>query len=212
MYIWLSVFFFLVSCIPCGTEWCSQWDNRVLDAVKVFLACLAKQGVVPVLVAGHQGKDFYTVGTDVHGFRYGLELLHELTPGTVVVETQVVVYIRSDGKHTANLHIGGSAARGDEHAFLGKVRVVPKTIPVYLVESHCVVGTFKPRNAACLLQRLTAEIGYPQALATVAALGFALVTSATVHLGTTAFLQSCNLVRLFGKYQWKGKVGIRQTV
>ena len=97
----------------------------------------------------------------MHGFRYGLELLHELTPGTVVVETQVVVYIRSDGKHTANLHIGGSAARGDEHAFLGKVRVVPKTIPVYLVESHCVVGTFKPRNAACLLQRLTAEIGYP---------------------------------------------------
>lgn len=212
MYIWLSVFFFLVSCTPRCTECCPQWDNRVLDAVKVFLACLAKQGVVPVLVAGHQGKDFYTVGTDVHGFRYGLELLHELTPGTVVVETQVVVYIRSDGKHTANLHIGGSAARGDEHAFLGKVRVVPKTIPVYLVESHCVVGTFKPRNAACLLQRLTAEIGYPQALAAVAALGFAFVTSATVHLGTAAFLQSCNLVRLFGKYQRKGKVGIRQTV
>lgn len=92
MYIWLSVFFFLVGCIPCGTEWCSQWDNRILDAVKVFLACLAKQGIVPVLVTGHQGKDFYTVGIDVHGFRYGLELLHELTPGTVVVETQVVVY------------------------------------------------------------------------------------------------------------------------
>ena len=186
--------------------------NRILDAFKIFLARSAEQGIVPVFVAWHQREHLYTVALNVHGLCYGLELLYELPSCTVVVETQVVVYIRSDGKHTANLHIGGSAARGDEHAFLGKVRVVPEAIPVYLVESHCVVGTFKPRNAACLLQRLTAEIGYPQALAAVAALGFALVTSATVHLGTASFLQSCNLVRLFGKYKRKGKVGIRQTI
>lgn len=208
VYIVLLVFFILVD----GTEWRAQRDNRFLDTVKVFLACFAKQGIVPVLVAGHQWKYFYMVCIDVHGFRYSLELLHELTSGMVVVKAQIMIDARRDGKHSTNLHIGGSATRGDEHAFLGEGRVVPKAIPVYLVESHCIVGTFKPRDTAHFLQRLAAEIGYPQALAAVAALGFTFIASATVHPWTTAFLQAYNLARLFGQYQREGKVGIRQSV
>lgn len=128
------------------------------------------------------------LGTDMQGLRYGLELLYELTSGTVVVETQVMACIRGDGQHSSYLHIGRRTSGGDKHAFLGKFGIVPKGVTVQLVECHRVIAAFKPGDTSCLLQRLSAEIGYPQTFAAVAALGFSLVTAATVHFRPSTFL------------------------
>ena len=98
-----------------------------------------------------------------------------------------VVHIRGGGEHSSYLHIGGRAAGGDKHAFLGKFGIVTEGVTVQLVECHRIVAAFKPGDTSGLMQRFSAEIGYPQAFAAVAALGFALVAAAAVHLGTSTF-------------------------
>lgn len=183
----LFVYFFFAGCASFCTEWRTQRNNRIFDAVKVFLARLAKQGIVPVLVTGHQGDFSYLFRIDVHGFCDEPEFIYKLAPGTVVVETQVVVHIRGGGEHSPYLHIGGRAAGGDKHAFLGKFGIVTEGVTVQLVECHRIVAAFKPGDTSGLMQRFSAEIGYPQAFAAVAALGFALVAAAAVHLGTSTF-------------------------
>ena len=89
------------------------------------------------------------------------EFIYKLAPGTVVVETQVVVHIRGGGEHSPYLHIGGRAAGGDKYAFLGKFGILTESVTVQLVECHRIVAAFKPGDTSGLLQRLSAEIGYP---------------------------------------------------
>lgn len=147
----LFVYFFFAGCASFCTEWRIQRNNRIFDAVKVFLARLAKQGIVPVLVTGHQWDfpDLFRI--DVHGFCDEPEFIYKLAPGTVVVETKVVVHILGGGEHSPNLHIGGCAAGGYEYAALGKFGIVPKGVTVQLVECHRVIAALEPGDTSGLM-------------------------------------------------------------
>ena len=197
--------FYIFLFFPCSLA--RYRNNAVLCFLHIFGADFLQQGVVPVLIAWKDGKCPDIVGIDIHLTGYLPEMFVKFTPGTVVVETQVMVCVGSDGKHPSDLGVCRSAAGGHEHAFIGQFRIVPECFPVYLIESHSVVCAFKPCHASGFFQR-PFQIGYPQSFTRIASFRLALVTAASVHPGPSPFLEPDNPVRVLGQAERKSEVGV----
>ena len=96
--------------------------NRIdqpLGLFEILGIGLAKQRIVPVLVARQNGKFSDIFRGNVYLSGYFLELFHEQPSSGIIVETEVMVCLRCGGKHTLDLTLCRGTAGRYIHALPG---------------------------------------------------------------------------------------------
>src|SRR5574344_1418175 len=122
--------------------------------------------------------------TEAHLCCHLPEVCNKLPPCIVLVKTQIVPCVGSNGQKSSHLSLGGCAAR----------RYIHHLYRIYLILCHGIIRTLKPYYLAGFIQRLARQIGNPQPFPAVAAFCLAFITATAIHLRSPSLLKAHSLI------------------